>query len=333
MSDPSREQARLAWARTALGDDAATLQRASADASFRSYWRGESGGRTWIVMDAPPDREDIRPWLDIAARLVKAGLHAPEVRAADAELGFVLMADLGHRLYLPELDEPRVDALYADAMDALLKMQAGVDAHDLPPYDEERLVNEMELMPTWFLQRHLGFDTQCEDWDVVEVAFRALVDNATRQEQVFVHRDYHSRNLLVCPGANPGILDFQDAVRGPITYDLVSLLRDCYIEWPEARVQAWAEDYRRKLVAAGLTHVDEATFRRGFDLMGLQRHIKVLGIFCRLWYRDGKAGYLKDLPLVWEYTRRVGLRYPDTAPMIRLVERAIGGRDITLPSA
>jgi aminoglycoside/choline kinase family phosphotransferase len=333
MSDTSREQARLAWARAALGDENARLERASADASFRSYWRSESGGRTWIVMDAPPDREDIRPWLDIAARLVKAGLHAPEVRAADADLGFVLMADLGHRLYLPELDEPRVDALYADAMDALLVMQAKVDARDLPPYDEERLVNEMELMPTWFLQRHLGFDTQCEDWDVVEVAFRALVDNAARQEQVFVHRDYHSRNLLVCPGANPGILDFQDAVRGPLTYDLVSLLRDCYIEWPEARVQAWAEDYRRKLVAAGLTHVDEATFRRGFDLMGLQRHIKVLGIFCRLWYRDGKAGYLKDLPLVWEYTRRVGLRYPETAPMIRLVERAIGGRDITLPSA
>jgi N-acetylmuramate 1-kinase len=214
MSDPSREQARLAWARTALGDDTAQLERASADASFRSYWRSESGGRSWIVMDAPPDREDIRPWLDIAARLVDAGLHAPEVRAADAELGFVLMADLGHRLYLPELTEARVDALYADAMDALLAMQAKVDARDLPPYDEQRLVSEMELMPTWFLQRHLGFDTQCEDWDVVEVAFRALVDNATRQEQVFVHRDYHSRNLLVCPGANPGILDFQDAVRG-----------------------------------------------------------------------------------------------------------------------
>jgi N-acetylmuramate 1-kinase len=333
MSDPSREQARLAWARTALGDDTAQLERASADASFRSYWRSESGGRSWIVMDAPPDREDIRPWLDIAARLVDAGLHAPEVRAADAELGFVLMADLGHRLYLPELTEARVDALYADAMDALLAMQAKVDARDLPPYDEQRLVSEMELMPTWFLQRHLGFDTQCEDWDVVEVAFRALVDNATRQEQVFVHRDYHSRNLLVCPGANPGILDFQDAVRGPVTYDLVSLLRDCYIQWPEPRVQAWAEAYRRKLVAAGLTHVDEATFRRGFDLMGLQRHLKVLGIFCRLWYRDGKAGYLGDLPLVWEYTRRVGLRYPETAAMIRLVERAIGGRDITLPTA
>ena len=333
MSLPSREQARLAWARSSLGDASAELERASADASFRSYWRSQSGGRSWIVMDAPPDREDIRPWLDIADRLVKAGLHAPEVRAADAGAGFVLMADLGDRLYLPELDDARADALYADALDALLRMQSKVIATDLPAYDEARLVAEMELMPEWFLARHLGFDTQCEDWDVVEVAFRALVDNARRQEQVFVHRDYHSRNLLVCPGANPGILDFQDAVRGPITYDLVSLLRDCYIEWPEERVQAWAEGYRLRLVAAGMTHVDEATFRRGFDLMGLQRHIKVLGIFCRLWYRDGKAGYLKDLPLVWDYTRRVGLRYPETAPMIALIERAIGQRNITLPSA
>jgi len=333
MSLPSREQARLAWARNALGDDAARLERASADASFRSYWRTVSGDRSWIVMDAPPDREDIGPWLDIAARLVKAGLHAPQVRAADAAEGFVLMADLGDRLYLPELDDARADALYADALDALLVMQAKVPAADLPAYDEPRLVAEMELMPEWFLQRHLGFDTQCDDWDVVELAMRALVDNALRQEQVFVHRDYHSRNLLVCPGANPGILDFQDAVRGPITYDLVSLLRDCYIRWPEDRVQAWAEGYRQRLVQAGLTHVDAATFRRGFDLMGLQRHLKVLGIFCRLWYRDGKAGYLKDLPLVWDYTRSVGLRYPETAPMIALIERAIGERDLTLPSA
>ena len=328
-----REQARLAWAQAALGDPGARLERASADASFRSYWRTQSGGRSWIVMDAPPDREDIGPWLDIAGRLVKAGLHAPEVRAADASEGFVLMADLGDRLYLPELDEAHADALYADALDALLAMQAKVPADDLPAYDELRLVVEMELMPEWFLGRHLGFDIQCEHWDVIELAMRALVDNAQRQEQVFVHRDYHSRNLLVCPGANPGILDFQDAVRGPITYDLVSLLRDCYIQWPEQRVQAWAEGYRQRLVAAGLTHVDEATFRRGFDLMGLQRHLKVLGIFCRLWYRDGKAGYLKDLPLVWEYTRSVGLRYPETAPLIALLEGVIGGRDITLPAA
>ena len=156
------------------------------------------------------------------------------------------------------------------------------------------------------------------------MAFRALVDNARRQEQVFVHRDYHSRNLLVCDGNNPGILDFQDAVRGPITYDLVSLLRDCYISWPDEQVYQWAEAYRLQLVGAGLTHVDAATFRRGFDLMGLQRHIKVLGIFCRLWYRDGKAGYLDDLPLVWRYTRDVGSRYPETAPLIALIERVIG---------
>jgi aminoglycoside/choline kinase family phosphotransferase len=333
MSLPTRELARLEWTRSALADPATTLERASADASFRSYWRADSGGMSWIVMDAPPDREDIRPWLDIAGRLVAAGLHAPRVRASDADAGFVLMADLGQRLYLPELDEARADALYGDALDALLVMQSKVPAGDLPPYDEQRLVAEMELMPEWFLRRHLGFGPDCEDWDVVELSFRALADNALRQEQVFVHRDYHSRNLLVCPGDNPGILDFQDAVRGPITYDLVSLLRDCYVEWPEERVQAWAEGYRQRLVQAGLTHVDAPTFRRGFDLMGLQRHLKVLGIFCRLWYRDGKAGYLRDLPLVWAYTRRVGLRYPETAPMIGLLERALGDRDISLPSA
>ena len=333
MSLPSRELERLNWARAALNDPAAELERASADASFRSYWRSQSGGQTWILMDAPPDREDIRPWLDIAQRLNRAGLHAPEVRASDADAGFVLMADLGDRLYLPELDEQHADALYGDALDALLTMQAKVDASDLPPYDEQRLVSEMELLPEWFLQRHLGFTPDCLEWDALEIAFRALVNNANHQEQVFVHRDFHSRNLLVCPERNPGILDFQDAVRGPITYDLVSLLRDCYIEWPDERVYQWAEHYRLRLVEAGLTQVDAATFRRGFDLMGLQRHFKVLGIFCRLWYRDGKAGYLKDLPLVWEYSRRIGLRYPETAPLIRLIEQVIAGRDITLPAA
>ena len=333
MSLPTRESLRLEWTRQALADPGATIERASNDASFRSYWRSNTGGRTWILMDAPPDREDIRPWLDIAARLTHAGLHAPEIRAADADAGFVLMSDLGARLYLPELHDESADALYGDALTALLAMQSTIDASDLPSYDDQRLASEMELLPEWFLKRHLGFSPECDEWDVIELAFRALIDNATRQEQVFVHRDYHSRNLLVCPGNNPGILDFQDAVRGPITYDLVSLLRDCYIAWPEDRVYAWAEGYRRQLVGAGLTHVDEAIFRRGFDLMGLQRHIKVLGIFSRLWYRDGKAGYLKDLPLVWDYTRKVGNRYPETAPLIALIERALGDRDITLPSA
>jgi aminoglycoside/choline kinase family phosphotransferase len=333
MPLPSRELMRLNWTRDALDDPQVELESASADASFRSYWRALSDGQSWIVMDAPPDREDIRPWLDIAGRLNGAGLHAPQIRAADAEAGFVLMSDLGGRLYLPELNELSADALYGDALDALLRMQAGIDAADLPPYDEQRLVNEMELLPEWFLQRHLGFTPDCGEWDVIETAFRALTDNASRQEQVFVHRDYHSRNLLLTAENNPGILDFQDAVRGPITYDLVSLLRDCYIAWPDARVYDWVESYRLRLLGAGLTRVDAETFRHGFDLMGLQRHIKVLGIFCRLWYRDGKAAYLKDLPLVWRYTREVGARHPETAPLIALIERALGARDITLPSA
>ncbi len=333
MPLPSRELARLNWTRDALGDPHAMLESASADASFRSYWRSTSNGCSWIVMDAPPELEDIRPWLDIARRLDAAGLHAPSVRAADAQAGFVLMSDLGGRLYLPELNPGSVEALYGDALAALLAMQRRVDSRDLPPYDEQRLVAEMELLPEWFLQRHLGFTPECEDWDVIESAFRALADSAQRQEQVFVHRDYHSRNLLLVGENNPGILDFQDAVRGPITYDLVSLLRDCYIAWPDQQVYRWAEAYRLQLLAAGLTQVDEETFRRGFDLMGLQRHIKVLGIFCRLWYRDGKAGYLKDLPLVWQYTRDVGLRYAETAPLIALIERALGPRDITLPLA
>jgi aminoglycoside/choline kinase family phosphotransferase len=331
MSPTPRAQARLAWTRDALGDDAATLEPASADASFRSYWRTHSQGRSWIVMDAPPEREDIRPWLDIGRRLAAAGLNAPAIHAADAGQGFVLMSDLGNELYLPRLREAGPEGLYEDALDALFAMQSKIDASDLPPYDEARLVQEMELLSAWFLQRHLGFTPDCGQWDVIELAFRALADNALQQEQVFVHRDYHSRNLLVTEPGAPGILDFQDAVRGPLTYDLVSLLRDCYIAWPEEQVYEWVENYRRRLVEAGMTRVDDETFRRGFDLMGLQRHIKVLGIFCRLWYRDGKKGYLDDLPLVWHYTREVGRRYPETAPLIALIEGALGGRDIRVP--
>ncbi len=332
MTLPSRDALRLEWTRQALADPDAPLERASNDASFRSYWRSHSAGRSWIVMDAPPDREDIRPWLDVASRLARAGVHVPEIQAADPERGFVVMEDLGDRLLLPELTESSADRLYGSALDTLLAMQRHADASDLPVYDEARLVTEMELMPEWLLKRHLGHTPECEEWDVIESAFRALVNNARLQPQVFVHRDYHSRNLLVTERDSPGVIDFQDAVRGPITYDLVSLLRDCYIAWPEARVNAWVEDYRQRLVAAGLTTIDAGAFLRAFDLMGLQRHLKVLGIFCRLWYRDGKAGYLQDLPLVWRYTREVGARYRETAPLIALLERIIGDRDLTQPT-
>lgn len=332
MTAADRTEQRLLWTRAALADPHIELLPASADASFRSYWRGHGDGRSWIVMDAPPDKEDIRPWLDIARRIRAAGLMAPDIHCADLDSGFVLMSDLGHDLYLPALDESRVDALYGDAMAALLNMQQGIASHDLPRYDEARLVAEMELLPTWFLQRHLGYTPECEEWDIIESAFRALSNHALQQPQAFVHRDYHSRNLLIVPDRNPGIIDFQDAVHGPITYDLVSLLRDCYIEWPEARVYAWAEQFRQRSLASGAPMPDAATFRRAFDLMGLQRHIKVLGIFCRLWYRDGKAGYLGDLPLVWKYTCTIGRRYPETAALIALLERVLDGRDITRPT-
>jgi len=333
MSAYQRPAQRLLWAQTVLADPALQLESASADASFRSYWRGHSGGRTWIVMDAPPDKEDTAPWLAMAKRLSDAGLNAPLIRGVDAENGFVLMSDLGTRLFLPELNEHTVNGLYGQALDALLQMQTRVACDDLPPYDEARLVTEMELMPTWLFERHLGFTPSCEQWDTIETAFRALVTSATSQTQVFVHRDYHSRNLLIDDSGKPGILDFQDAVRGPMTYDLVSILRDCYIAWPAARVETWVEHYREQAEAAGLRTGGPERFLHAFDLMGLQRHIKVLGIFCRLYYRDGKAGYLNDLPLVWQYTRDIGRKYPETQALIDLIEQAIGDRDLRLPSA
>ncbi|AKC87627.1 aminoglycoside phosphotransferase family protein [Pseudoxanthomonas suwonensis] len=328
MPATDRADQRLAWTRQALSDPALALQVASADASFRSYWRTASGGHSWIVMDAPPGREDIRPWLEIGARLAAAGLHTPAVRASDADLGFVLMEDLGDRLYLPALRDGDADALYTPAIDAILAMQARVPADGLPAFDEPWMVMELELMPEWFLRRHLGLEPECEDWDPIESAFRAILNAAHAQPQRFMHRDFHSRNLLVADDP-PGVIDFQGAMRGPLAYDLASLLRDCYIAWPDARVAAWREHYRRRAVALGLTDAGEAEFARWFDLTGLQRHIKVLGIFCRLAYRDGKPGYLADLPLVWRYVREVGNRHEEIRPMVALLERAIGGGDLT----
>jgi aminoglycoside/choline kinase family phosphotransferase len=225
--------------------------------------------------------------------------------------------------------------MYGAAFDALTVMATSVDATGLPPYDESRLVAEMELMPTWFLQRHLGRTIECEEWDVIESAFRVLLDAAAQQPHCFVHRDFHSRNLLlpVAPETSVGIIDFQDAVYGPITYDLVSLLRDCYVVWPEERVQRWVDAFRQRLVDAGRIDCDASRFRRWFDLMGLQRHLKVLGIFCRLWYRDGKPAYLADLPRVWAYVRDVGSRYPDVAPLVRLLQSHIGARDLVQPAS
>jgi N-acetylmuramate 1-kinase len=337
-----RARARMDFARQVLGKADLASEVACADASFRSYWRVREVARTWIIMDAPPGEEDVRPWLDISARLRNAGLHAPEVFGADIAQGFVLMEDLGIRIYLPELNTASVDALYADALDALFRMQQQIDAADLPHFDTPRVIAEMELMPEWFLQRHLGLAADCGEWDVIENAFRALAQCAAEQPRCFMHRDYHSRNLLVVePGKpppdswlpGPGIIDFQGAMLGPIAYDLASLLRDCYIAWPIERVDAWVEAYRQRLAAVGRVHVDGAHFRRWFDLIGLQRHIKVLGLFCRLWYRDGKAGYLEDLRLVLDYVLSVARLYPEFVDFSQLLQDAVGSGDVTHPRA
>ena len=325
-----------------LGADASPPPAASADASFRSYWRVHAGERSLIVMDAPPDKENLTPWLDIDARLRAAGLNAPQVLAVDHAQGFVLMSDLGVRTYLPELDAVSADTLYADAFDALLRMQTAVASQGLPVYDRALLIAELERMPEWFLTRHLGFTPSCDEWDIIEAAFTGIVHSALEQPQCFVHRDYHSRNLMivstnspgiVAPGLlSPGIIDFQDAVYGPITYDLVSLLRDCYIEWPAEKVDDWVEHYRQRLIAAGVTSSDAAQFRRWFDLIGLQRHLKVLGNFSRLWYRDGKAQYLADMPLTLKYVLAVVDHYAEFAELAALLRRAIGTRDIRSPA-
>jgi aminoglycoside/choline kinase family phosphotransferase len=333
MNARDRSAARLAFVRRHLQNSGFRIAPASADASFRSYWRVETADSTpilssFVLMDAPPDKEPIAPWLDIGSRLRAVGVHAPEVFASDANEGFVLMEDLGTRTYLPELNEASADALYADALAALARMQQA-DTAGLPPYDRNFLVAEMELMPEWFLKRHLGFTPSCEEWDVIEAAFTFLVHAVLEQPRTFVHRDYHSRNLLATADHSPGVIDFQGAMFGPVTYDLASLLRDCYIEWDDARVATWAESFRQRVAAK----TDAATFRRWFDLTGLQRHIKVLGIFCRLHYRDAKAQYLGDLPLVWRYVMAIAGRYPELVDFSTLLQRAVGGRDLTVPAA
>lgn len=321
---------RLAWARQATGHTELVLEPASADASFRSYWRGYVDGRPLIVMDSPPERENPAPWVEIGSRLAAADLHVPAIVSADLEQGFLLIEDLGTRTYLPELNDDSVDALYGDALDALLRMQLHVDTTGLPAFDRAWQTMEMEIMPTWLLEKHLGVTLTCGEWDIVEATFDTIMHTIGEQPRAFMHRDYHSRNLLVTDAHSPGVIDFQGAMSGPITYDLASLLRDAYIVWENERVEGWVEAYRLRLLDARLLPetVDTDRFRRWFDLTGLQRHIKILGLFCRLCYRDGKPGYLEDLPRVLRYVLDVARRHVDTAALADLIEAKIGQRDI-----
>ena len=326
-SDPRLEQLGQ-WVQGLFGAQDFTITTASADASFRRYFRVTRQGETWIAMDAPPGKEDMRPYIRIANMLVDVGVNAPRILHSNLEQGFLLNSDLGSRTYLAELAQPEnVDPLYDDALDALIAIQSRSAAHaaSLPAYDAALLQREMTLFPEWFCARHLGLELGDQAVSALQGVFDALAAEALQQPRVFVHRDYHSRNLMVTDGGgqgpNPGILDFQDAVNGPVTYDLVSLLRDCYVAWPVERVHGWVARFRELASLAGVAvGDDEKEFLRWFDWMGVQRHLKAIGIFARLWHRDGKPGYLKDIPRTLDYVREVAGRYPELAALRQLID-------------
>jgi aminoglycoside/choline kinase family phosphotransferase len=324
-AEDDRYAALVQWTATTLGSRDWAIAPASADASFRRYfrvtpqspWRGHA---TLIVMDAPPPQEDCRPYLRVARLLADAGVHAPTVLAADVARGFLLLTDLGTRTYLAALDAASAPRLYSEAIDALIRWQASTRPAVLPPYDEALLGRELALFPDWYVGRHLGGALAPAQAQTLAQAFRLVLENNLAQPQVYVHRDYHSRNLMVS-APNPGVLDFQDAVTGPITYDLVSLLRDAYIAWDEERQIDWAVRYWERARKAGLpVGAEFGAFWRDFEWMGVQRQLKVLGIFARLCHRDGKAAYVADMPRVIAYLRSACGRYRALGPLLAVID-------------
>lgn len=298
------------------GIDFQDIAPASADASFRRYFRITDEGKTFIVMDAPPEKEDCQPFIHIAQLLLDRDLNVPKILQQDLEQGFLLLSDLGSTVFLSELNDDTADEMYTAAMDSLLSLQKNKNP-DLPRYDEALLRTEMALFPDWYLEKHLKISVSDEQKNILEQTFASLVKNALEQPQVCVHRDYHSRNLMVNNDdpQQPGVIDFQDAVIGAVTYDLVSLLKDCYIKWPREKVEAWVKYFHSQAELQGIiSAVSFDKFLRWFDLMGLQRHIKVAGIFSRLYHRDGKEGYLNDIPLTMDYIFEVLERYPEFKP-------------------
>ncbi|WP_018988178.1 aminoglycoside phosphotransferase family protein [Aromatoleum toluclasticum] len=312
------------WLATRMSGKAFELTPASADASFRRYFRVNfaDGSPSLVVMDAPPEREDCRPWLNVEELFRAAGAHVPEVLAQDLDQGFLLLSDLGSTTYLAALNKDNAAHLYADALGSLIAIQHASRPDVLPEYSRELLLRELMLFPEWYIERHKGVTLDDRQRVTLMDTFDRILAVNLAEPQVFVHRDYHSRNLMYLPEqANPGIIDFQDAVYGPLTYDLASLFKDAYIHWEEDFALDMLARYWEAARKLGLpVREDFSEFHRDYEWMGVQRHIKVLGIFARLYHRDGKDGYLRDMPLVMDYLRRACKRYRDLGPLLKLLD-------------
>ena len=321
----TRELQITEWLNNILKNQEYTIKPASSDASFRRYFRIVSSNQSYILMDAPPEKENSKPFVDIANVLFNAGLNVPKIHKADFKKGFLLLSDLGNKTYLDELNQQNASLLYRDAYLALIKIQKNADTQLLKPYNDSLLMKELSLFPDWYLKLHKSYQMNDSEKNILGLTFDLLIKNINSHTQVFVHRDFHSRNLMFCNGdlgENPGILDFQDAVKGSIVYDLVSLFKDAYIVWKEEEIMDWLIRYWEKAKQNKLKVQDDfAEFYRDFEWMGVQRHLKVLGIFARLNYRDHKANYLSDLPAVENYLRRACERYKDLHPLLKLMNK------------
>jgi len=321
----TRELQITEWLNNILKNQEYTIKPASSDASFRRYFRIVSSNQSYILMDAPPEKENSKPFVEIANVLFNAGLNVPKIHKADLKKGFLLLSDLGNKTYLDELNQQNASLLYRDAYLALIKIQKNADTQSLKPYNDSLLMKELSLFPNWYLKLHKSYQMNDSEKNILGLTFDLLIKNINSHTQVFVHRDFHSRNLMFCNGdlgENPGILDFQDAVKGSIVYDLVSLFKDAYIVWKEEEIMDWLIRYWEKAKQNKLKVQDDfAEFYRDFEWMGVQRHLKVLGIFARLNYRDHKANYLSDLPAVENYLRRACERYKDLHPLLKLMNK------------
>jgi aminoglycoside/choline kinase family phosphotransferase len=309
------------WLTRQLPGRTFSLSPASADASFRRYFRVTLPDATLIVMDAPPEHEDCRPFVHVAGLMAAAGLNVPAILAQDLAQGFLLLSDLGSTTYLAALDDHNADRLFGDATDALIRWQLASRDAVLPLYDEALLRRELELFPEWYLRRHLGIELDARQRQSLETVFRLVLTCTLAQPRTYVHRDFMPRNLMLTD-PNPGVLDFQDAVYGPITYDVASLFKDAFISWDEKRVLDWTIRYWEKAKRARLpVAADFGAFYRDFEWMGLQRHLKVLGIFARICHRDGKPAYVQDTPRFLAYVRAVAERYASLSPLLHLLDQ------------